>query len=218
MHLLFDLDGTLTDSSAGIVRCFAHALEAVGAEAREIPLTVCIGPTLPVVFRELLGSGEPRAIDKAIAAYRERFETTGMFENTLYPGVGHALAELRRRGHRLRVVTAKPRPYAQRILQHFEIAPFFDAIHGPTLEDRSHSKAILIEEALRDAASGRAMMIGDRAEDIRGARANGIPAIAARWGYGSAEELSEAEPTYTADDISDVVKRVAALESLDDGS
>jgi phosphoglycolate phosphatase len=208
VHLFFDLDGTLTDSSLGIVRCFVHALKRVGVEVTELPLLVCVGPPLPVAFRTLLASDEAQVIEQAIAAYRERFETTGIFENALYPGVRQALAELQRQGHRMRVVTAKPRPYAIRILEHFEIDRFFDAVHGPTLADRTHNKAILIEEALREVESSHAVMIGDRDEDIRAAKANAIPAIAARWGYGSAAELSEAGPSYAAEDIDDVVRWV----------
>jgi phosphoglycolate phosphatase len=208
VHLFFDLDGTLTDSRSGIVRCFVHALERVGVEVSELPLLMCVGPPLSVAFRTLLRSDEPQVIEQAIAAYRQRFETTGMFENALYSGVRRALSELRKRGHRMRVVTAKPRPYAIRILEHFEIDGVFDAVHGPTLADRTHNKAILIEGALREVASSHAVMIGDRDEDIRAAKANGIPAIAARWGYGSAAELSEAGPSYAADNINDVVRWV----------
>lgn len=208
VHLFFDLDGTLTDSSLGIVRCFVHALNRVGVEVTELPSLVCVGPPLPVAFRILLRSADTEVIEQAIAAYRERFETTGMFENALYPGVQHALTELYDEGHRMRIVTAKPQPYAIRILEHFEIAKFFEAVHGPTLADRTHNKTILIEEALRDVASGRAAMIGDRDEDIHAAKANGIPVIAARWGYGSAAELSAAGPTYTAEHIHDVVQWV----------
>jgi phosphoglycolate phosphatase len=208
VHLFFDLDGTLTDSSSGIVRCFVHALKTVGVEVSELPLLVCVGPPLSVAFRTLLQSDEPQVIEQAIAAYRERFETAGLFENALYSGVRQALAELQKSGHRMRVVTAKPRPYAIRILEHFEIDGLFEAVHGPTLGDLTHNKAILIAEALREVASSHAVMIGDRDEDIRAAKVNGIPAIAARWGYGSAAELSAAGPSYAADNIEDVVRWV----------
>jgi phosphoglycolate phosphatase len=208
VHLFFDLDGTLTDSGLGICRSFVHALKRVGVEVTELPLLVCVGPPLPVAFRTLLPSADAQVIEQAIAVYRERFETTGMFENVLYPGVRQALAELQQEGHRMRIVTAKPRPYAIRILEHFEIDRFFDAVHGPTLADRTHNKVLLIEEALRGVASSHAVMIGDRDEDIRAAKANGIPAIAARWGYGSAAELSAAGPSYTAEEINDVVRWV----------
>jgi phosphoglycolate phosphatase len=208
VHLFFDLDGTLTNSSQGIVRCFVHALESVGVDVADLPLLVCIGPPLPVAFRTLLQSDEPRLIEQAITAYRERFETTGMFENALYPGVRQALAELQQMGHRMRVVTAKPRPYAIRILEHFGIDGFFDAVHGPTLGDRTHNKAILVKEALLGITSNDAVMIGDREEDVRAAKANKIASIAARWGYGSAVELSAADPTYEAGQINDVVQWV----------
>lgn len=105
----------------------------------------------------------------------------------------------------MRIVTAKPQPYAIRILEHFEIGQFSDAVHGPTLADRAHNKAVLIEEALRKVASTHAVMGGDRNKDIHAAKANGIPAIAARWGYGSAAELSAAGPSYAAEHIDDVV-------------
>ena len=214
MHLFFDLDGTLTDSSLGIVRSFEHALKRVGVEVTDIPLIVCVGPPLPVAFRTLLGSANAQTIERAIAAYRERFETTGMFENALYAGVQQALTELHQEGHRMRIVTAKPQVYANRILEHFEIDRFFEAVHGPTLIDRTHNKTILIEAGLREVACSHAVMIGDRDEDILAAKANGIPAIAARWGYGSEAELSAAKPTYSADHINDVVRwvRLGAAE------
>lgn len=112
----------------------------------------------------------------------------------------------------MRVVTAKARPYAVRILEHFEIDGFFDAVHGPGLGDRAYDKAMLLGEALRAGSPGRSLMIGDRADDIRAAGRNGIPAIAARWGYGSPEELLAAGPAYMADHISDVVHVVRRLE------
>lgn len=96
MDLYFDLDGTLTDSSDGIIRCFAHAVEKMGVELADLPLRSCVGPPLPAAFRTLLGSSEPSLIERAIALYRERFEAAGMFENALYPGVVEALSELRR--------------------------------------------------------------------------------------------------------------------------
>ena len=185
MHLFFDLDGTLTDSAPGIVRCFAHALGRLGVDVEELPRQVCVGPALPVAFEMLLDSDDPQVIERAVTVYRERFETTGMFENSLYPGVRKTLTALQSNGHRMRVVTVKPKPYAIRILQHFEIDGFFQAVHGPTLQDRTHNKASLVEDAVREVASNHAVMIGDRAEDVRAAKANGISSIAARWGYGT---------------------------------
>jgi phosphoglycolate phosphatase len=124
MVLLFDLDGTLTDSRIGIVRCFAHALQQIGRPSADLPLLVCIGPPLPVAFQMLLGSEEPALIERAISVYRERFERIGMFENALFPDVMEGLTAMQQQGHRMRVVTAKPQPYALKILKHFQIDTF----------------------------------------------------------------------------------------------
>jgi phosphoglycolate phosphatase len=208
MLLLFDLDGTITDSRVGIVRCFAHALEHIGRTSADLPLLVCIGPPLSVSFRALLGTDDPALIHEAITRYRERFERIGMFENSLFPGVAEGLTALRHQGHRMRVVTAKPQPYAGTILQHFGIDGFFEGIHGPTLEDRTHDKVGLVADAVRDHASTDAVMIGDRAEDIHAAKANGILSIAMTWGYGSEAELLEAMPTYRAGTMDDILRWV----------
>lgn len=98
VHLLFDLDGTLTDSSLGITRCFVHALERIGRPKAELPLLVCIGPPLPVAFETLVGTDDPQLLEQAIAAYRERFSKVGIFENGLYPGVMEALTALEKSG------------------------------------------------------------------------------------------------------------------------
>jgi phosphoglycolate phosphatase len=208
MLLLFDLDGTLTDSRIGIVRCFAHALQQMGCASANLPLLVCVGPPLPVAFQTLLGTDEPALIEQAITAYRERFERIGMFENSLFPGVIEGLTAMRREGHRMRVVTAKPQPYALTILQHFQIDTFFEAVHGPTLADRAHDKIALVAAAVRDGESSDAVMIGDRGEDIRAAKINGIQSIAVTWGYGPEAELVEAGPTHSVRTMNDIVRWV----------
>jgi phosphoglycolate phosphatase len=207
-HVLFDLDGTLTDSSTGIVRCFTHALDSLKVKAVDVLPRVCVGPPIAAAFQTLLQTQDMRIVERAIAAYRERYEAMGMFENALYSGIVPALRLLRQEGCRLRVVTTKPRAYAIRIVEHFGLDPFFDAVHGPDLDDRARDKASLVGEALSDAGTTRAVMVGDRAEDITSARAHGIAAVAARWGYGSVEELSAADPTDAADSIEDVVQWV----------
>jgi len=161
----------------------------MGRASAELPLLVCVGPPLPVAFQMLLGTDEPTLIEQAITVYRERFERIGMFENSLFPGVIEALTAMRRKGHRMRIVTAKPQPYATKILQHFRIDMLFEAVHGPMLEDRTHDKVALVAAAVRDSGSSDVVMIGDRGEDIRAANVNGIQSIAVRWGYGSEAEL-----------------------------
>ena len=209
MLLLFDLDGTLTDSRPGILRCFAHALDAVGSGTVEPTPAVCVGPPLTRAFETLLGTTDAGVIERAIGAYRDRYEQIGILENALFPGVAEALAGMRRQGHQLRVVTAKPQPYATRIVEHFGIAAFFDAVHGPSFEERSNDKTDLVGLALREAGSRDAVMIGDRANDVRAARANGIRSIAAHWGYAADGELADAD--YSAGSMDEVVRLLGTL-------
>lgn len=209
MDLLFDLDGTLTNSAPGILRCFAHALDNVGRRSIEVPVHLAVGPPLYRVFEALLPLEDIALMERAIVAYRERYEAIGIFENSPYPGVQDALTALRRMGHRMRVVTMKPEPYAARVLTHFNLAEFFGGLHAPALGDRRYEKADLVAAALLDSAPADAVMIGDQSDDIRAARANGIRSIAALWGFGATEELLAANADASAVHISDVVSLVA---------
>jgi phosphoglycolate phosphatase len=217
MHVLFDLDGTLTDSAPGIVRCINHALVAEGhgpvAGDRLRPM---IGAPLTTIFRTLLGSDDAGAIDRAVERYRQRFNLTGLFENSLFPGVREALEDLARAGHRFQIVTAKPRAVAERVLDHFQIAGYFAAVRGPAIADRTCDKSALIAAALRATREGRdaAVMIGDRADDIHAAHQCHARAVAVGWGYGTRDELLAAEPDYFAPTVADMVQWVHTADRL----
>ena len=197
MEIIFDLDGTLTDPGIGITRCIQHALTVLGRRApASEELERFVGPPLRGSFAALLGTDEAELITQAIAHYRERFEACGMFENAVYPGIPAALEQLRRGGHRLWVATSKPQPYASRILEHFGLARHFERIHGSELSGRNSDKGellqmVLVQEHLDPAD---AYMVGDRAQDVVGARENGVGSVAVLWGYGSEEELAAAAP------------------------
>ena len=211
MHILSDLDGTLTDSSQGIVRCINHALTQLEYEpAPDWRLRGMIGAPLTAIFQTLLGSAETVLLDQAVAAYRIRYDDVGIHENGLVPGVVDALRELCERGHTLRIVTSKPTVTARRVLEQFEIAAFFEDVHGSAPDDRTCDKAQLVGAALR--ASGvnpsRVVVVGDRAEDILAARAHDVRAIAVTWGYGSLNELETARPTYVARSVAELVRWV----------
>lgn len=209
MQLLFDLDGTITDSCTGILRCINHALRGLGhPPAPEDRLVGTIGAPLTATFRGLLGTDDPGVLDRAVEAYRQRYDVVGIFENRLFPGIAEALHELRLAGHAMRVVTVKPAVAARRVLAHFGLTVFFDDVHGPSLADRTCEKADLIGAALEAAGApaGRAVMIGDRVEDVLAARRHHVRAVAAAWGYGRRADLVAAEPAFVAEDVEDLLR------------
>jgi phosphoglycolate phosphatase len=207
MDLLFDLDGTLTDSGTGITRCIQHAMSRLGREPGSGPdLARFVGPPLRDAFAELLLTDDPQVISGAIAFYRERYVTEGMFENVVYPFVRDGLARLSADGHRLWVVTSKPHVYALKIIEHFGLGSFFSGVRGAELDGRNVDKAELIRAVLDhdQIKASEAWMIGDRAQDIRGGRANGLRTAGALWGYGSEDELRGAEPDLLIRNISEL--------------
>jgi len=195
VDVLFDLDGTLTDPRQGIVACIRHALSSLALPSPDDrELERFIGPPLQQSFALLLGLEHQHRVNDAVALYRERFAATGLFENAVYPGIPEALAQLCERGARLHLATSKPLVYAERIVGHFGLRGFFRSIHGSELDGRRSDKGELIAHLLRveRVPHETGLMIGDRAQDVRGAQANDLPAIGVLWGYGSREELSAA--------------------------
>lgn len=182
--VLFDLDGTLTDSADGIVASFRHALAAVGAEvpggnlARRI-----VGPPMHLTLQ---GMGLGDQADDAIAAYRADYTARGWAMNRLFDGIPQLLADLRAAGVRLAVATSKAEPTARRILEHFGLAEQFDVIAGASVDGTRSSKADVVAHALDQLQPlpERVVMVGDRAHDVEGAAAHGIDTVVVGWGYG----------------------------------
>ncbi|MEM7410772.1 MAG: HAD hydrolase-like protein [Myxococcota bacterium] len=210
--VLFDLDGTLTDSAEGIVKSLTHAFRALGDPApAESILRGEIGTTLPDVFaRHLAEPSEPR-IARAIDAYRERFDRVGWQENRVYDGIPAQLAQLRAQGVRTVVATSKPATFAERIVAHFDLDPHFDRVYGSTLDGRLADKAELLAHILAEQGQGarHCVMVGDRHHDVRGAHAVGARMVGVLWGYGSRDELEDAG----ADELCPRVDELAALVS-----
>ena len=207
--ILFDLDGTLTDSAQGITTTISRVLQALGRTVSAEDLVWCVGPPLRDSFVRLLDDDEALA-DEAMLLFGRFYEADGMFLNRVYPGVVEALDALHSEGLRLAVVTGKPPWQAGPILEYFELARFFDSVHGPTADDRSEDKAWLLKKALAALEEPRekCLYVGDRGVDVRGAAANGLRVIAVRYGYGSDEELLEAGATLFADSPGDWLKVV----------
>lgn len=209
-RLLFDLDGTLTDPRAGIVRSFRYALDRLRVPAPTDPeLSKFIGPPLRDSFSQLLGARNASLQADAIALYRERFSSVGMFENAVYPGISDALRTLASLGRQLLVVTSKPTAFARPILEHFELAEYFTAIHGSELSGERSDKSELLAHVLRTHGirPQEALMIGDRMHDVLAAKRNGVPAIGVLWGYGDRDELTGAG----ADHVVTTVAEMTAL-------
>lgn len=209
--ILFDLDGTLTDSGDGIMNCAALALERLGIP---IPprdaLRVFVGPPLHDTFRQF---GVPEdQVDEAIRIYRSRYVPVGKFENTPYPGIRELLEKLRTQGNRLYVATSKPEEMAVEVLEHFDLAHFFDHICGASLDRSRIAKDAVISYLLQlHGADGQMVMVGDTVFDVLGAAAHGIPAVGVAWGYGSVEEMKKAGAAAIAVTMDELLSILQAL-------
>ena len=190
--ILFDLDGTLTDSGEGITNCFIYALEHFGLPipSREA-LRVVVGPPLHESFVRF-GVSEEDA-DTAVAKYRERYIPIGKFENTPYPGIRELLERLKAEGHRLYVATSKPEGMSVDILEHFDLAKYFTRICGASMDTSRTNKDAVIAYLLNECgAQENAIMVGDTAFDVLGAKVHGIPTVGVSWGYGTVEDMEKA--------------------------
>jgi phosphoglycolate phosphatase-like HAD superfamily hydrolase len=185
--VIFDLDGTLTDSAEGILASFLHALSHIGATVPEGDLAAqIIGPPMEDTFRAMeLGE----FTDEAIAAYRADYGDRGWAMNTLFDGIETLLADLRGTGVRLAVATSKLEPTAERILAHFELDQHFEVIAGASPDGSRKSKEEVLGHALAQLRPlpERVLMVGDRSHDVHGAAAHGIDTVVVGWGYGQAD-------------------------------
>ena len=192
--VLFDLDGTLIHSEAGIVGSLRHAFDRLGHVAPPLEeLRRWIGPPLRQSFPKVIGD-DPARVEQAVAHYRERFDAIGWSEHEVYPGIAELVETLAARGLTLAIVTTKMQAQARRIVEHLPFGHHFAAIYGPNGDGQHSEKAQMIAQALSDfgVAPAHAVMIGDRHFDIEGARANGVRGIGVAWGFGSREELEQA--------------------------
>jgi phosphoglycolate phosphatase len=182
--VLFDLDGTLTDSADGIVSSFRHALAQVGAPIPEGDLARrIVGPPM---HHTLCAMGLGADADAAIAAYRADYTSRGWAVNRLFDGIEALLADLQKAGIRLAVATSKAEPTARRILEHFGLDGYFEVIAGASPDGTRATKADVVAHALAQLQPlpQRVLMVGDRAHDVEGAAEHGIDTVVVAWGYG----------------------------------
>ena len=201
--VLFDLDGTLTDSAEGIVASFRHALGAIGADIPDGDLAErIVGPPMHVTLGSL-GLGEKA--DEAIAAYRADYTSRGWSMNRMFDGIEDLLADLRAAGVRLAVATSKAEPTARRIVEHFGIHEHFEVIAGASVDGTRSAKADVVAHALAQLTPvpEQVLMVGDRSHDVHGAAHHGIDTVVVDWGYGAGD--------FTEDST---VRRVATVDEL----
>lgn len=209
MNLLFDLDGTLTDPRRGIVGCIRYALEQLHRDPDDYSnLERFIGPPLLESFVELLGS--EKEARTAIDLYRVRFSTVGLFENEVYEGIENILSDLAANGNRMVVATSKPRVFAVKIINHFNMNGYFDYVYGSELDGQLSNKADLISFILGKEGLDidTTLMIGDRSHDIVGAKKNALRSVGVLWGYGSHDELTGAGADILCDLPSQLIEHV----------
>lgn len=190
--ILFDLDGTLTDSGEGIIKCASLALEHFGLPVPDWEeMRTFVGPPLGDSF---IRHGVPEErVEEAIAVYRSRYIPIGKFENHPYPGIRELLEQLKQQGHTLFVATSKPEAMSIEILEHFDLAKYFQQICGATMDGTRSSKEAVIEYLIDgNGRDSRMIMVGDTKFDILGAKAHGIPAVGVAWGYGEISDMRAA--------------------------
>lgn len=211
-HILFDLDGTLTDPGAGITNSVAYALNKFGiVNVDRTELYKFIGPPLKDSFMEFYRFSEEESL-RATGYYREYFKDKGIFENSVINGIPEVLAALKRSGKTVVLATSKPEQFAIRILEHFDLLTYFDFVTGSTMDGERSQKADVIRYALEMANIGKkdeVIMVGDREHDINGANRVGIDSIGVLFGYGSREELEKANATYIAETPEDLMRIIS---------
>ena len=204
--LLFDLDGTLTDPFEGITRSVEYALNAFGIEVEDRRvLAPFIGPPLVESLTERYGFTMEDAV-AAVAKYREYFAVKGLYENELFEGIPELLSDCRKAGYKISMATSKPTHYARIIAEHFDIARYFDAIHGSSLDGTRITKSSVVAEAVAEEHLDptRALMIGDRRHEVEGAGEHGIRTVGVLYGYGSREEHEAAGAAYIVNDLDEL--------------
>lgn len=214
-YILWDLDGTITDSSRGIFNCIRYALETMGCPVPgEQTLQHFVGPPLVVGFQEIMGMTRDEA-ECATAHYRKRYSTEGMYEAAVYAGIDEVLRHLYETGYRISLASSKPEEYSVRILEHFGLKPYFHEIVGDTLQGIRNSKHAVIAEALRrlnieETEKADVLMIGDRKYDILGARACGVASLGVYFGFAEPGELEEAGADYILQTVDELLPFLTA--------
>ncbi|MBW6464038.1 MAG: HAD family hydrolase [Firmicutes bacterium] len=209
-YILFDLDGTLTDSAEGVTRSVSYALSKYGIKTNPADLKTFIGPPLQLSFRQVYGFSEEKARE-AVEYYRDYYREKGIFENRLYPGIKDMLKRLSEKDIKLFVATSKPTLFAKKILDYYEVGRYFELIIGSNLDGTRVDKTEVIQAVFEKAEipdKNLAVMVGDREHDLIGAQKHNLDSIAVSYGYGTLEELKAANPTAIAHSVEELSSKL----------
>ena len=212
--ILFDLDGTLIDSSEGITKSTQYALAHYGIIENDLSkFYKFIGPPLVSSFKKYYDFPEEQAVE-AVAVYRERYNKIGLFECSLYPGVRECIEKLKAQGYLIGMASSKPEVSCRRILEHFGILELFDDVVGATFDGRIDTKEEVLNEVMRrwsDVPKDEMCLIGDTMFDVEGANQVGIRTVAVNFGFGNVQEMVEAGAVAVCDDMEELPEIVAGL-------
>ncbi|WP_170923056.1 HAD family hydrolase [Candidatus Enterococcus palustris] len=211
--ILFDLDGTITDSGEGIIHSVIYALKKLNiAVPDSTELYSFIGPPLNDTFKNSYHLDD-ESTEQAVSYYREYYQAKGMYENRIYKGIPKVLADLKQAGCNVYIATSKPEIYAKQILAHFDLAHYFDGIYGASLDGERSKKGDVIRYALNEANLTQLkeiIMIGDRSHDILGAKENELDCIGVLYGFGNKAELEKSGADYivsTPEEIEEIITK-----------
>jgi phosphoglycolate phosphatase len=209
--VLFDLDGTLVDPGVGITNAIAHVVAEMSLPAlSNEELRAFVGPPLQDSFASF--GLDPGQVAVAVGTYRQYFGERGLYENDVYVGVPNALEALCIEGFKLAVATSKPLVFAERILAHQQLAQYFTVVVGSELDGSRRHKRYVIAECLRQLGEiENVVMVGDRAQDVRGATAHGISCIGVAWGYALEGELADAGAVTVIDEPAQLLQAVTTI-------
>lgn len=201
-RVFFDLDGTLTDSSTGIINSFIYAFEKLNiTPPSKSELSVIIGPPLRDSFLRF-GVNE-NLVEKAVSIYRERYKAIGIYENKLYLGVENMLKSLFDSGVEIYLATSKPTDQAVTVLTHFNVIKYFKFVAGATYDGTRDSKISVLKYLIETIGENEnAVMVGDTTHDVNAAKELGVKAVAVLYGFGKESELFSSNPIYAAKTVS----------------
>lgn len=212
--VLLDLDGTLIDSQPGILTSCLAALRALGHQPdANLDINSMIGPPLEDIMHVLLQRYGDNRVDEAVLAYRRHYGESGLLESKLYPGIGNCLRQLQQAGLRIYLATSKREIFARRILEHLELAAYFDGVYGSVPGGELDHKPELLAHILsrQNLTSSQGLMVGDRRHDIIGAHAVGMRGLGVLWGYGNRDELETAGADQLVESPADLARTVLSM-------